>query len=88
MIQKSQCWTCKHFLYPEGRGIAPLNCRAFPDGIPRDIYSNIVMHDQPYAVADDHGLQWEERPEEDDTGRQYDLIRVEDIVGKTSQGDK
>lgn len=60
MIQKSQCWTCKHFLY-FGKDGKPLSCRAFPDGVPDEIYDNIVDHTESYF--DDNGFQWEERTE-------------------------
>ncbi len=50
-----QCATCIHF-FP-GYGI----CKAFPDGIPDDIFLGNIDHNEP--VEGDHGIQRLVRPE-------------------------
>lgn len=56
-----QCTGCRHALAagraPTGQIIA--RCRAFPDGIPDEIYSNRVRHTRPYPG--DRGIRYEPR---------------------------
>lgn len=46
MIQTAQCLECRH--YRRGSGVRGGSCEAYPQGIPREIYSNKVRHDVPY----------------------------------------
>lgn len=50
-MTSDQCMTCKH--YRTGR----YACAAFPDGIPEEIFTGEVDHDEPYPG--DGGIQWE-----------------------------
>ena len=50
----SKCVDCKHFT---GTREHPHVCKAFPDGIPDDVYWGKVSHDKP--VDGDHGIQFE-----------------------------
>lgn len=55
----SQCGTCVHFRSPFSQkdfGGGPF-CAAFPDGIPDEIYDNLVDHRR--SVDGDHGVRWE-----------------------------
>ena len=36
---------------------SPLQCKAFPDGVPREIYSGANDHKKPFPG--DNGIQWE-----------------------------
>ena len=50
------CSMCKHwFVKPGGK------CKAFPDGIPTEIWEGKNKHTEPYGG--DHGLQFEKRTE-------------------------
>lgn len=51
----SQCYWCKHQV--SGKSY----CKAFPDGIPRRIMSNVVKHDKPYPG--DNGIKFEAEEE-------------------------
>ncbi len=51
-VEVSQCVTCRHFR-TEG------DCKAFPDGIPYAIRSNLHDHRQPYEG--DQGVRWQAR---------------------------
>ncbi|HPO71215.1 MAG TPA: hypothetical protein PLU39_11810 [Armatimonadota bacterium] len=60
MIVSSQCALCKHLI-----GIGP-GCKAFPDGVPKELAHNKVWHDKPYPG--DQGYRFEPAfpvPEED-----------------------
>jgi len=46
-----QCWSCKHLI--EGTA----TCKAFPDGIPDEIWTNEVDHTTPYPG--DNNTQFE-----------------------------
>lgn len=46
----SQCATCVH------KQVQGDVCEAYPDGIPKEILLNDVMHDKPYFG--DNGLQY------------------------------
>jgi 2'-5' RNA ligase len=59
----SQCATCERFTStfarghgPDGTYSLPSNCAAYPDGIPEEIYQNLLDHRDP--LPGDHGLQW------------------------------
>ncbi len=36
-------------------------CLAFPEGIPKDLMQDRILHDQPYPG--DHGIRYERAPE-------------------------
>lgn len=41
MIVLSKCVECKHLLYNEVKdNLDPFKCKAFPDGIPFDVYKS------------------------------------------------
>lgn len=48
-----QCDKCKHlsfdYIYP--------TCKAFPDGIPNELFSEEISHTKPYK--NDNGIQFE-----------------------------
>jgi hypothetical protein len=46
------CWACKHFF-----GREEVACKAFPKGIPQDIYYSGAPHDLP--VKGDGGIRFE-----------------------------
>lgn len=53
-----RCLECKNFLVTT-EDFVP-TCKAFPDGIPDDIFWEKVLHDKPYP--NDNGFRYE--PEE------------------------
>ena len=54
MITTVQCVFCIHYFMREGR------CKAYPDGIPKEILNGGVDHRLPYTG--DHGIQLELKP--------------------------
>jgi hypothetical protein len=56
VIKIPMCLWCKHFQ----KGRVP-KCTAFPDGIPKLIYTSDVSHLKPYK--NDNGVQFEAIPE-------------------------
>lgn len=61
MIQpRSQCDTCARFRSPFSRPGGDFSggpfCVAFPEGIPEDIYANLLDHRQP--IDGDNGFRW------------------------------
>jgi len=59
MIEVPQCYVCKHFNHKE-KGFS---CKAYPDGIPDKIYSEVELHDKINAgQAGDYTFE----PEEDE----------------------
>lgn len=51
-IKARQCTLCSHFTT-----ISKMTCKAFPEGIPGEIWSNKVSHRQPYSG--DNGIVFE-----------------------------
>ena len=52
----TRCMECLHLVdLVEGL------CQAFPDGIPKDLMQDRILHDRPYPG--DHGLRFERAPE-------------------------
>ena len=54
MIFSSNCINCKHW---EIHSDDLYQCKAFPDGIPPEIWTGKISHDNPYEG--DHGIQFE-----------------------------
>jgi hypothetical protein len=53
----SQCFRCKHFnTVPDDNNLYP-NCKAWPERIPIEVFTNEVMHDKP--LVGDQGIQFE-----------------------------
>jgi hypothetical protein len=52
----SQCFRCKHLKAERPDSLYP-NCKAYPDRIPIEVFTNAVMHTKP--LAGDHGIQFE-----------------------------
>lgn len=74
MIIDSQCLSCRHLLAPatdEG-----LRCRAFPEGIPEDIFANRRDHREEYPG--DHRVRWEPATKEDANFWDELVVRAED----------
>lgn len=53
------CFDCIHF---EGMVEGKPRCKAFPEGIPRDLMKQDAKHDEPYPG--DHGVHFEQYVEE------------------------
>lgn len=58
-----QCYFCRHWISPLDRGDAEARaaeptqiCKAFPNGIPEEIWWNRADHRNPFAG--DGGIQW------------------------------
>lgn len=56
MIKFSKCHSCKHYIITGD--IIP-RCKAFPDGIPMEIFREEVEHTKPYK--NDNGIVFEEK---------------------------
>ena len=54
-IIRPLCMDCKHLNDTE----CGFSCKAFPDGIPDDIFSSTILHIKPYKG--DKGIQFEPR---------------------------
>ena len=68
MLEEPKCHQrkCKHFSGAENDGSESTErvvCMAFPDGIPADIAYGKNLHLEP--IEGDHGIQFEERLEEE-----------------------
>jgi hypothetical protein len=50
------CLPCKHFIFDEN-DVCKHVCKAFPDGIPDEIWRGDNDHKKPYPG--DHGIQYE-----------------------------
>jgi hypothetical protein len=53
--ETAQCIFCKH--YEIEWGIFAGTCKAYPDGVPLEIWSGEIDHSEPYP--DDNGIQFE-----------------------------
>ena len=51
-MESFQCLICAHYKMLG-------ECDAFPNGIPKDIFTGKIDHTKPYAG--DHGIQYKER---------------------------
>jgi hypothetical protein len=58
MNDKSQCETCKHYLSWDDEPPVFHRCKAFPNGIPEEIFQNRYDHKEPYP--NDNGIHWQE----------------------------
>ncbi len=62
MVIFPQCLDCKNYIGPsEKKGI--YICKAFPDGIPRDVFWNRVYHTD--NIPGDHGILYEDKRKRD-----------------------
>ncbi len=59
MIGFAKCHYCKHYIVLED--VLP-RCKAFPDGIPMEIFREEVEHTKPYD--NDNGIMFEEKEQE------------------------
>ena len=58
MIGFFKCYYCKHYINSDD--IIP-RCKAFPDGIPMEIFREEIEHNKPFK--NDNGIMFEERNE-------------------------
>jgi hypothetical protein len=56
MIGFFKCYYCKNYIHSED--VVPM-CKAYPDGIPMEIFREEVDHTKPYPG--DNGIQYEPR---------------------------
>lgn len=59
MLTAAPCMFCKHFEKWSDEDGRPL-CKAYPDGIPEDIYN--VQRSHLVPQPGDHGIQFEGKP--------------------------
>jgi hypothetical protein len=79
MIGPSLCEWCKH-LEPLGR------CKAFPSGIPEDVYNVVKDHRRP--IRGDHGVHFELRSDLADPEAVLALIAKELPLGDEVDGSR
>ena len=53
-INQTQCSLCRHY---RESVVGTGSCDAFPDGIPFDVWSGAVLHNEP--LEGDNGVQFE-----------------------------
>lgn len=58
------CYKCKHYLKDSAN---PPKCKAFPSGIPEEIFDGLNKHKEKYPG--DHGIQYEHGEPQLATGR-------------------
>jgi len=59
-----QCLSCVHRIklgFDEDPRTATMRCKAFPDGIPDELWNTRVFHDKPYPG--DRGIQFKRKSE-------------------------
>lgn len=57
-IRATICYSCQHFQWGEAGGEERFAyCRAFPEGIPQEVFYGEFVHKTPYPG--DKGFQWE-----------------------------
>jgi hypothetical protein len=54
MLREPQCFSCKNYIKATV-DFTPL-CKAFPKGIPMELYSGKIIHDKPYE--NDNGYRY------------------------------
>lgn len=67
------CWFCAQ------RDKSPTGCLAFPLGIPDEILDGSVDHRKPRP--DDGGIQFEEKPNLDETGKKLLNLALQQFGG-------
>ena len=55
MVRFSQCVDCKHYLGKKEN--SKHYCKAFPEGIPSDVFWSKITHDKP--IEGDHNILYE-----------------------------
>jgi hypothetical protein len=61
-----ECYFCRHFYRNKGRV-----CRAFPQGIPEDIFHGRKLHRKP--IDGDNGFQFELDPDEEEMAELHNV---------------
>lgn len=61
VVVRTQCFGCIHYREAAGTPERPHTCDAFPEEIPRVIFTNEFIHTKPFLG--DHGIQYEIIPE-------------------------
>ena len=56
MLKLTKCHKCKYYVEPTEYDLMP-KCKAFPEGIPLEIFREEVDHEKPYPG--DNGIQYE-----------------------------
>lgn len=54
------CYKCKHYFDAEHSKVNWACCKAFPRGIPLEIFREEVPHDKDHPYKGDHGFYFEE----------------------------
>lgn len=57
MVNFPQCLDCKNFIDKNEKGV--FICKAFPDGIPDDVFWNNIWHDE--HIDGDNGYRFEDK---------------------------
>lgn len=53
----SNCFSCKHLFWLTDKSKSIEVCKAFPNGVPKEVYTGKVLHTKPYPG--DNGILFE-----------------------------